>query len=265
MKIVNFTPGLGNQIFEYIFVQYLKKISPKENVYGYYNPRFLNKHNGLEVHKYFDIKLPPETKMSNAVAFICRALARFVPGIKATDNSYSEKAIYYDGWWQNKYYFLDTIKELHFVEPVLDEKNISILTEISSSDSVSIHVRRGDYLEPKNAKQYGGICTLEYYKKAIAIIKSHYKDPNFYIFSNDIQWCKENLNIKNAVFVSNNTGKNSWLDMYLMSKCRANILANSSFSYWGAMMNKGDNIVIYPEKWINDVKPDIFLEEWTAI
>jgi hypothetical protein len=196
---------------------------------------------------------------------MCRALARFVPGIKATDNSFSGSAIYYDGWWQDKRYFLDTIKELHFVEPVLDETNISLLTDISSSDSVSIHVRRGDYLEPKNAKQYGGICTLEYYKKAIAIIKSHYKDPNFYIFSNDIEWCKENLDIDKADFVNNNKGKDSWLDMFLMSKCSANILANSSFSYWGAIMNKNDNIVVYPGKWFNDETPNIFPDNWIGL
>lgn len=265
MKIVNFTPGLGNQIFEYVFVQYLRKTFPKEKVYGYYNPKFLNKHNGLEVHKMFDIELPSETKQSNAVAFMCRFMARFFPGIKATDNSYSKSAIYYDGWWQNKRYFLDTIKELHFVEPVLDEINSSLLTQISSSDSISIHVRRGDYLEPKNARQYGGICTLDYYKKAISVVKEKIASPNFFVFSNDIEWCKHNLLVSNAIYVTNNTGGNSWLDMYLMSHCKANILANSSFSYWGAMMNKGKHMVIYPEKWINNVRPDIFPGEWIAI
>lgn len=265
MRIVNFTPGIGNQIFEYVFVQYLKKTFPKEKVYGYYNPKFLNKHNGLEIHKIFDFSLPPATRWSNAVAFLCRVLARLVPIVKATDKNYSDKAIYYDGWWQDKRFFLDTISSIIFRQPIVDETNKELLNAISSSESVSIHVRRGDYLDPQNAKQYGGICTLDYYKKAIDIIKGKYTNPRFFVFSNDIEWCKANLNINNAIYVSNNVGSDSWKDMYLMSRCKANILANSSFSYWGAMMDKINNLVIYPEKWINDVKPDIFPDKWTAI
>ncbi len=266
MKIVNFTPGLGNQIFEYIFVQYLKKTFPKERVYGYYNPKFLNKHNGLEVHKIFDIELPPETIWSNFVAFLCRASARFLPFVKATDRSYLEKAIYYDGWWQNKRFFLNTIGEIKYRTPTLDENNATLLEEITKSESVSIHVRRGDYLESKNAKQYGGICTLEYYNKAINIIKERFSNPRYFVFSNDIDWCKENLSLENMVFVSNNTGANSWLDMYLMSHCKANILANSSFSYWGAMLNINVPIlVVYPKKWFNSHTPDIFSDNWSGI
>ena len=265
MKIVNFTPGLGNQIFEYIFVQYLKKTFPKESVYGYYKPKFLNKHNGLEVHKIFDIELPPETKLSSSVAFLCRAFARVLPFVKATDHSYSDEAIYYDGWWQDKRYFLNTIDEFHFRQMELDNENASLLEKIIFSESVSIHVRRGDYLEPNIAKKYGGICTLDYYKEAMAHIREIYSKPFFFVFSNDIEWCKENLPIDEAVFVTNNTGNNSWLDMYLMSHCKANIIANSSFSYWGAMLNANKNVVIYPRKWFNTHTPDIFPSQWIGL
>lgn len=265
MKIVNFTPGLGNQIFEYIFVEYLKKTFPKEKIYGYYNPQFLNKHNGLEIHKIFDVTLPPATKWSNAVAFLCRVVARLFPIVKATDNSYSDKAIYYDGWWQDKRFFIDTINTIKFLQLIVDETNKEILNAIYSSESVSLHVRRGDYMDPQNAKQYGGICTLDYYKKAIGIIKEKYTNPQFFVFSNDIEWCKENLQIRDTVFVTNNTGENSWIDMFLMSQCKANILANSSFSYWGAMLNKNNPMVIYPGKWFNHKTPDIFPEKWINI
>ena len=266
MRIVNFTPGLGNQIFEYIFVEYLRKKYPKEKVFGYYNPNFLNKHNGLEIHKIFDVALPPATKWSNAMAFFCRIVAKFVPIVKATDKNYSDRATYYDGWWQNKRFFLDTIKTIKFRQPVMDETNKELLNAISISESVSLHVRRGDYLDPQNAKQYGGICTLDYYKKAIDIIKERYSDPRFFIFSNDIEWCKANLQVNDAIYVTNNTGKNSWLDMYLMSQCKANILANSSFSYWGAMLNKNSQFsVVYPEKWFNTHTPDIFPERWYGV
>lgn len=266
MKIVNFTPGLGNQIFEYVFTEYLKKMYPNEKVYGYYNPIFLNKHNGLEIHKIFDVTLPPATKVSNAVAFLCRAVARFYPAVKATDKKYYDKAMYYDGWWQDKKFFLDTIKTIKFRQPVMDETNKELLNAISSSESVSLHVRRGDYLDPQNAKQYGGICTLDYYNKAISMIKEKYINPRFIVFSNDIEWCKANLLIDEATFVTNNTGEYSWMDMYLMSHCMANILANSSFSYWGAMLNiNSPQTVIYPKKWSNSHTPDIFSDYWNGI
>ena len=266
MKIVNFTPGLGNQIFEYIFAEYLKKTFPRERIYGYYNPKFLNlKHNGLEVDKVFESSLPPSTRWSDIIAFLCRSMSRIVPWIKATDKSFSDKAIYYDGWWQDKRFFIDTVKTIEFRQPLMDDVNIKLLDAISKSESVSLHVRRGDYLEPINAKNYGGICTLNYYKKAIDIIKEIYGNPQFFIFSNDIEWCTENLQIIDAVFVSNNLGENSWIDMYLMSYCKANIIANSSFSYWGAMLNKGDNTVVYPKKWFNTHTPDVFPKNWIPI
>lgn len=265
MKIVNFTPGLGNQIFEYVLVQYLRKTFPKEKIYGYYNPKFLKKHNGLEVQKIFKIELPPESIWSNFIAFACRAIARFFPIVKATDGSCSAKATYYDGWWQDKRFFLDTISEIEFYHPNLDETNKNIIEDILSSESVSLHIRRGDYLEPQNAKEYGGICTLGYYNEAITIAKKQFHSPRFFVFSNDIEWCKENLVLDNVVYVSNNTGENSWLDMYLMSFCMINILANSSFSYWGAMLNKRNHLVIYPQKWNNKKRPEIFPEEWVGI
>ena len=102
-------------------------------------------------------------------------------------------------------------------------------------------------------------------KKAIEIVNSKISNPHFFVFSNDIQWCIDNLPLKEATFVSNNIGANSWLDMYLMSICKMNILANSSFSYWGAMLNKNRNIVIYPGKWYNDKTPDIFPNNWIAL
>jgi len=266
MKIVNFTSGLGNQIFEYVFVQYLKKKFPKETIYGYYNSKFLDKHNGLEIHKMFDIELPPQTKWSNSVALLCRALSRFNFGIKSTDNNYSEKAVYFDGWWQDKRFFFDTVKTIKFRQPLMDEVNKKLLDAIYSSESVSLHVRRGDYLAPTHVQQYGGICTLDYYKKAIDIIMGKYARPRFFVFSNDIEWCKANLEIINAVYVSNNVGSDSWKDMYLMSRCKANVLANSSFSYWGAMLNVNSlQTVVFPKRWFNTHTPDIFPRYWEGI
>lgn len=266
MKIVNYQSGLGNQLFYYLMGEYLRCKHPNERIYGYYNPKFLQGHNGLEINRFFDVELPPATPMTNAVAFMVRATSRYIKGLKASDNSFSEDAVYYDGWWQDKKFFLDNVRKIKFKEPVLDDINLYLLDQMSACNSVSLHVRRGDYLTPKNRMIYGGICTLDYYKEAISIACKELINPHFFVFSNDIEWVKENLQIPNATFVNNNTGLNSYLDMYLMSRCKANITANSSFSYWGAMLNiHSPQLVIYPKKWFNTGAPDMFPDHWRGI
>ena len=266
MKIVNFTPGLGNQIFEYVFVEYLRRRYPDQQIYGYYNAKKLHKHNGLEVHNVFDISLPHHNLWSNCMAWLCRKLNGIgVKGLKATDSVYSERAIYYDGWWQDKKYFLDTIGKLKFRAFELDDINKTLLNSIQNSQSVFIHIRRGDYLAPEHIATYGGICTDDYYSKAINIIKEKIQHPHFFVFSNDISWVKENMDIPNPTYVENNKGANSFIDMFLMAHCKAGILANSSFSYWGGMLNKNNPLVIYPKKWNNKHTPNIFPENWIKI
>ena len=266
MKIINFTPGLGNQIFEYLFVEYLRRKYPDQQIYGYYNAKKLHKHNGLEVHNVFEISLPHHNLWSDIVAWLCRKLNGVgVKGLKATDSVYSEGSIYYDGWWQDKKYFHDNLKLLRFKKFLLDAKNESLLYRIKNKTSVALHVRRGDYLDKENAKIYGGICTPEYYKKAISFILMKRPDCEFFVFSNDINWVKKEFNISNVTYVSNNKGINSYVDMYLMSHCNVLIIANSTFSYWGAMLNKSNPIVIYPNKWKNTSRPDIFPHNWIAI
>lgn len=102
----------------------------------------------------------------------------------------------------------------------------------------------GDYV---NHPIHGGICTLEYYKKAIEIIRNNIAEPAFFIFSNDIDWCRNNLPLESATYITGNNGGNSYKDMHLMSLCKHNIIANSSFSWCGAWLNSNQNkIVIAP-------------------
>jgi hypothetical protein len=120
-------------------------------------------------------------------------------------------------------------------------------------NSISIHVRRGDYL---NHESYKNICGLNYYCSAIRYIKTLIMDPFFIVFSDDILWCKENLNNilsdTSVIYVDWNTGKESYKDMQLISNCKHNIIANSSFSWWGAWLNTFPNkIIIAPKKWLN--------------
>lgn len=266
MKIVHFSSGLGNQVFFYLFSQYLKAKYPNQNVYGYYNAKFLKKHNGLELDKVFDVTLPAHNYFSDSVAWVCRKLNGVgIKGLKTTDLDFDERAVYFDGYYQDKKFFKKFADKLQYRKFDLDKTNENILHRIQESQSVSIHIRRGDYLHPKFAGTYGGICTDEYYKKAIDIVNREFEDPFFFVFSDDMEWVKKNLPLEKAAYVDNNHGENSYVDMFLMSACKANIIANSSFSFWGAMMNSNNPVVVFPKKWNNKKTPDIFPDNWIGL
>lgn len=144
---------------------------------------------------------------------------------------------------------------------------MKILDKLREGFSVSVHIRRGDYLAPENNLVYGNICTLEYYHKAILYIREHIEGATFFLFTNDTDWVHENLYEEGMVIVDCNQGTDAIYDMYLMSQCDANIVANSSFSWWGAWLNqKNDKIVLAPHKWRNrhDVR-DMICEDWIKI
>lgn len=113
---------------------------------------------------------------------------------------------------------------------------------------------------PQFRKIFGEVCTVKYYLKSIRKVEEKISEPVFFIFSDDIDWVKQNFTFNKAYFVDWNKGQNSFWDMYLMSQCSANIIANSTFSFWGAYLNKNNPFVIYPQKWIrtNLKQPNIF-------
>lgn len=115
---------------------------------------------------------------------------------------------------------------------------------------------------------HGNISTLEYYKKAITIIEGKISNPQFFVFSDDINWCIKNLILKGAFYVDGKIGKESYKDMQLMSFCKHNIIANSSFSWWAAWLNKNKSkIVIAPSRMINSDYNfnDAFPTDWYLI
>lgn len=279
MKIVNVIGGLGNQMFQYAFAVALKKANPGETIYidtHHFNYLFVKKyrtsnlHNGYELEKLFsniDIEKAPMSmlvKVTNYIPnfFISRIARRllpkrhteyvakilesqtYIPGILSLAGN-----VYYEGYWQAAQYYINCREELcyAFAHPKPNEYNAKLIKEITNSSSVGIHIRRGNYLL---SPTYSGICNLEYYKKAILRIKSDGKQHRFYIFSNDINWCRQNivplLGDSEALFVTENTGVNSCWDMFLMSYCRDLIMANSSFSWWGAFLNNNVERVIAP-------------------
>ena len=265
MKIVLFTPGLGNQMFQYLFYLYLRDNYPNQNIYGYYNRNILNKHNGLEVDKVFDIQLPPHTVISDASAFFIRALGGLGLKYFIGKDQLSPWKVYFDGYWQNKEYFQNNVDKMRFREGFLNKKNDDILSLIRNTNSVSVHVRRGDYCDSCRKDLFLQSCTPQYYESAISVMKEKFQKPVFFVFSDDIPWVKVNLNIPNAYYIDWNKKENSYFDMYLMSLCTASIIANSTFSFWGAMLGNKKELVIKPKKWIGDEIPEIFPPSWLSL
>lgn len=159
---------------------------------------------------------------------------------------------YLDGYWQQEDYFKlirDELLNDYKFNSVSGIELKNMLDIIEKNESVSIHIRRGDYA---NSSIYDNIANLEYYNEAINIIKSKVVNPVFFIFSDDIEWVKENMKISNSYIINFNRGLDSYKDMFLMSKCKHNIIANSTFSWWGAWLNINNNkIVIRPNKFLN--------------
>lgn len=274
MKIVKFLGGLGNQMFQYAFYQGLRQTfgNVKADITGFEN---YGLHQGFELQEVFGIKLRPASKFEIQLytpenrAWVWRKLRRLY---RAKDAYHEENPLfgydqsiyhdkrnrYYWGYWQNIQYVTrvaDTLRT-DFSFPVFtDERDQHLAGLVASNMSVAVHVRRGDYLTDP---YLGGICTDDYYRRAIDYIKQRITAPLFVFFSNDIHWCRENFQCLDAVFVDWNTGKNSFRDMQLMSLCQHYIIANSSFSWWGAWLNQSPSkMAISPASWINMKQLDI--------
>ena len=177
-----------------------------------------------------------------------------------------------DGYWQSEKYFKDIENIIRQEFSLRDQANHNyqkLFKDIIAANSVSIHLRRKDYLEDKKTREYHGVCSLEYYSTAIKKIEKTIKNPHFFIFSDDIEWVKNNLKLRYPMnFVSNNNLTNCQ-ELILISKCKDHIIANSSFSWWGAWLsNNPEKIVIAPKKWFNNPTintKDLIPEGWIKI
>lgn len=178
------------------------------------------------------------------------------------------------GWWQTEKYFQDIRDRLLLeFEPVTAPtgKNKTLLKTINETNAVSIHVRRGDYAQNQATNTYHGLAPLEYYSQAIKLIEKMVESPHFFVFSDDLDWCKSELPLpKNTTYVEGNAGTKAFEDIRLMKHCKHNIIANSSFSWWGAWLNQNpEKIVVAPKVWFQDAAAntatDIVPFEWERI
>ncbi len=157
---------------------------------------------------------------------------------------------YLAGYWACEAYYADILpslrEEIRFPESG-DERNRETMEEMAEQTAVSIHVRRGDYLDSVNASMFGGICTEAYYDTSIRCLKERYPEAVFYVFSDDADYVRARYQGPEYRIVDWNRGKDSFYDMQLMSCCKHNICANSTFSFWGARLNgAADKIMIRP-------------------
>lgn len=270
MRVLFFGGGLGNQIFDYAFYLYVQEKCPNEKIWGLYNKHKLSEHYGLEIDKWFKVQLPRENIWASAltgVLFLLKKAFGFTKYLDLNQRIWeNERAIVFNAFKYDKRYTPNTPNWLEWKidEKRLSEQNKKVLQKIRCSNSWFIHVRRGDFLSEKYKKYYDGCCSLSYYKEAINEVLIKEKELTFFGFSDDIQWAKENLPNVNIHFIDWNQGENSPLDMFLMSNCKGAIIANSTFSYWGAYLGY-KKTVYYPQKWININPPSIFPNEWIGI
>lgn len=276
MKIVKYIGGLGNQMFIYAFSVALRETFKQEILADthYYKSRKF--HNGLEIERIFGIQLKEASliqKLKMSWYFpnywvdyhlleklpARKNMVRELPGQKVNVALFQDTADkFYDGYWQSYQYFDSyrsvILKEFSFPPFVEEDKKNFDLARIllKEENSVGIHIRRGDFL--KNWR-YRGLCGIDYYKRAIAYVLAHIESPKFYLFSDDIEWVKENISplLKGheISLVNWNHNVNSYKDMQLMTMCKNLVIANSSFSWWAAYLNPNNPIVVAPEKWIN--------------
>ena len=279
MKIVNIKGGLGNQMFQYAFgklinadaydiswFQESKKnpnITPRQYELGIFNcnPNILTQKQHNKIVK--NNKLLRLFGIKTGLKKINETPVNIYNKIYLT-----QKFGFFDGYWQcAKYYTKIRTQLLHdfTIKDKPNLKNKKMLDLISNTNSVSLHIRRGDYIK---LSETHGVCDQEYYKKAIEFICKKTKNPHFFLFSDDINWVKNNLKIKHPfTIVDFNHDQASFWDMVLMKNCKHNIIANSSFSWWGAWLNENPNkIVIAPKNWWADgTKTDIVPKKWTRI
>lgn len=286
--IVRITGGIGNQMFQYALKLKLDSILKQECEI---DTRFYQKssvHNGFELNKVFGIQARlyngPVQSLADQFPLFYKACFRVgIRSLRTTDHlteirtcfrpdvlTLDKKNVYIDGYWQSEKYFQDigdeVRKTFHFSE-FAEQENIQLEQIIRERQSVSLHVRRGDYV---GVSRFLSLGKTQYYQKAIEYIKSNVKNPMFVVLSDDIKWCKENINLPaETIFVTWNHGDKSYRDMQIMSICKHNIIANSSFSWWGAWLNNNpEKCVVAPSRFFNGRMEDdshIIPEKWKTI
>lgn len=275
MIVVRITGGLGNQMFQYAFARALQ-LRTKKVAVQWHGSRTISRR--WELDTVFERPLSEKIRTTNSHplwnlwAWVLRKTARTrEPADMSFNPAFLEKKSgYLDGYWQTEKYFSgisETIRNDFRFQPLTGSANLELQKRIDSTSCVSVHVRRGDYVGHAGL---GGICTPDYYNRALEEINRRHPGCAPVVFSDDIPYCRELFaKYSNAIYCDWNRGENSWMDMALMAQCKHHIIANSSFSWWGAWLGSADGTVIAPSKWFADgsrtTNQDIYPECWITV
>ncbi len=283
--IVNINSGLGNQMFQYAFGRSLS-ITKKDDLYldisGYKKEK--KRKFSLDVFR-INYKTATDDKInkeryplgiiSKIYFYISYKILLRIQSTRFIDSFMNNpKKSYFIGFWQSEKYFKNTddvIRKEFALKNPLTEYTQVVFDKIKNVPiSVSLHIRRGDYILEPHTNAYHGVCSLDYYQKAYEELTKRINSPfEIFVFSDDIEWVKQNLKLPVKMHFVSNPKIPDYEEMFLMSCCTHNIIANSSFSWWGAWLNPNkEKIVIAPEKWFANKKEDsreIVPESWIKI
>lgn len=281
MIIIKLQGGLGNQMFQYAFgerISYQKNVKVKFDTTAFRDSFLKDPYReyglgifpiNLQKASYYDIWKVSGQMQDPFSKGIKKSLAKFFNySSKNNDSVFLEKNIknnyknlpdraYLEGFWASEKYFkviAPLIRE-QFKFPKID--NSDYLKEITNTNSVAIHIRRGDYLKQKHR----GTCSLDYYRNAVSYLEDRVKEPKFFVFSDDIKWAKEKFTDYEVIDRRN---RPDYEDMHLMSLCNHNIISNSTFSWWAAWLNTNpDKYVIAPDPWFDHRDLKIVPDRWS--
>ena len=291
MIVVKISHGLGNQLFQYATARHLSIV---KNASLCFDTRYYQHTYETDTLREFKLdkfslnysllhRNPALVKLSKATKLVKdRTLKPFFHLISEQGNAWIpevQKAnslfIYLKGYWQSEKYFSASEaiirKELSFsfLHHATTHHYRKLISE--ATNPVSLHIRRGDYVNNSGFNNQYGFIGLKYYQDAVRTLEQKTGPCQFFVFSDDPQWVAQNLNIgKEYTFVSNEMGDGDMADIHLMSLCRHNIIANSSFSWWGAWLNNNsEKIVTSPAVWYKNkpgfVMDDLLPESWIRL
>lgn len=292
MVVSQIIGGLGNQMFQYAAARSLaiaKNVPLRLDVTCFASYAL---HQGFELERIFNCEIPVATQQDiqailgwQSCSLMQRILSRpSMAGLRRKgfvlephfnfwqDINLVPSNSYLVGYWQTEKYFVEVAQQIRadftFRLP-MSEPNGAVAQKISTVNAVSLHVRRGDYANNATTTATHGLCSLDYYHTAIQHIAAQVSNPHFFIFSDDIAWVKANLEMAfPCQYIDHNQGAESYNDMRLMSMCQHHIIANSSFSWWGAWLNSSINkIVVAPKKWFaNETNTqDLIPQSWVRL
>ena len=266
MLIIKMNGGLGNQLQQYALYEKLKSLGKEVKIdiswFGNDHGKALKRE--LELDYFPNVTYEACTLMELQQVGNRSTLRKVFEKIHVVDSRlYVEHQMYderiyemdnkvLEGYWACEAYYADILpklqNKLQFPKSK-NPKNINMEEKMSSCNAVSIHLRRGDYLTAENQQMFGGICTEEYYEKALSYVKERVEDARFFVFSDDPVYAREKHSGEEYTIVDINHGRDSFFDIYLMSCCKHHICANSTFSFWGARLNPRDEkIMVRPLK-----------------